>query len=84
MYADQFISHAGGPAVTNGIQIGQGQALYLGQDAKNVPAVKQFTTYVKKVNPSVGARPLHALRVGVGQPVRAGVEGGGPHPTRGA
>ena len=27
------MSHAGGPAATNGIQIGQAQALYLGQDA---------------------------------------------------
>ena len=51
-YADQFISHAGGPAATNGIQVGQVYALYLGQDAKVVPAVKQFLTYVKKVNPS--------------------------------
>ena len=83
VYADQFISHAGGPAVTNGIQIGQGQALYLGQDAKNVPAVKQFTTYVKKVNPSWTPRPLHALRVGVGQHVRAGVEGCGAAPDPG-
>jgi len=52
IYADQFIAHAGGPAATNGIQIGQAQALYLGQDAKTVPAVNQFLTYVKKVSPS--------------------------------
>ena len=29
VYADQFISHAGGPAAVNGIQIGQVFALYL-------------------------------------------------------
>ena len=52
VYADQFISHAGGPAATNGIQIGQVYALYLGQDAGKIPAVKQFDTYVKKVSPS--------------------------------
>jgi hypothetical protein len=53
VYADQFISRAGGPAATNGIQIGQVYyGLYLGEDAKKVPAVKQFDTYVKKVNPS--------------------------------
>jgi ABC-type branched-subunit amino acid transport system substrate-binding protein len=51
-YADQFISHAGGPAATNGIQIGQAQALYLGQDAKSLPADKLFIKYVKQVSPS--------------------------------
>jgi hypothetical protein len=52
IYADQFIAHAGGPAATNGIQIGQAQALYLGQDAKNLPADKLFLQYVQKVSPS--------------------------------
>lgn len=52
IYADQFVAHAGGPAATNGIQIGQGQALYLGQDAKTIPADKLFLSYVKKVSPS--------------------------------
>ena len=52
IYADQFIAHAGGPAATNGIQIGQAQALYLGQDAKNLPADKLFLQYVHKVMPS--------------------------------
>ena len=83
VYADQFISHAGGPAVTNGIQIGQGQALYLGQDAKNVPAVKQFTTYVKKVNPS-GVPDLFTLYgwASANLFVQA-LKAAGPHPTRG-
>ncbi len=52
VYADQFIKTAGGAAATNGIMIGQVQALYLGQDAKSVPAVKTFLSWVKKVNPS--------------------------------
>ncbi|MGA2307126.1 MAG: ABC transporter substrate-binding protein [Acidimicrobiales bacterium] len=52
IYADQFVAHAGGAAATNGIQIGQGQALYLGEDAKNLPADKLFLQYVKKVSPS--------------------------------
>ena len=42
IYADQFVAHAGGPAATNGIQIGQAQALYLGQDANTIPADKLF------------------------------------------
>jgi ABC-type branched-subunit amino acid transport system substrate-binding protein len=52
IYADQFVAHAGGPAATNGIQIGQGQSLYLGQDANTIPADKLFLSYVKKVSPS--------------------------------
>ncbi len=83
-YADQFISHAGGPAVTNGIQIGQVYALYLGQDAKSVPAVKQFLTYVKKVNPS-WVPDLYTLFgwASAGLFVQA-LKAAGPHPTRGA
>jgi ABC-type branched-subunit amino acid transport system substrate-binding protein len=52
VYADQFISHAGGPAATDGIMLGQGQALYLGQDQNSVPADKLFIKYVKQVNSS--------------------------------
>jgi ABC-type branched-subunit amino acid transport system substrate-binding protein len=52
IYADQFIAHAGGPAATNGIQIGQAQALYLGQDAANLPADKLFLKYTHQVNSS--------------------------------
>lgn len=52
VYADQFIKSAGGAGVVDGIWLGQGQALYLGQDAKTVPAVKTFLSWVKKANPS--------------------------------
>ena len=52
VYADQFIKTAGGAAATDGIMIGQVQALYLGQDSKSVPAVKTFLSWVKKVNPN--------------------------------
>jgi len=83
-YADQFISHAGGPAVTNGIQVGQVYALYLGQDAKTVPAVKQFLTYVKKVNPS-WVPDLYTLFgwASANLFVQA-LKAAGPNPTRGA
>jgi hypothetical protein len=52
VYADQFIAHAGGAAVTDGIQVGQAQSLYLGQDAAHLPADRAFIKYVKAVNPS--------------------------------
>ena len=83
-YADQFISHAGGPAVTNGIQVGQVYALYLGQDAKTVPAVKQFLTYVKKVNPS-WVPDLYTLFGWASADLFVqALKAAGPNPTRGA
>jgi branched-chain amino acid transport system substrate-binding protein len=83
VYADQFISHAGGPAATNGIQIGQVYALYLGQDAGKIPAVKQFDTYVKKVNSS-WTPDLYTLYgwMSAEMFVQA-LKAAGPSPTRG-
>ena len=82
VYADQFISHAGGPTATNGIQIGQVYALYLGEDADKVPAVKQFDTYVKKV-PLV-PRSLHPLGWASAEMFVQALKAAGPHPTRGS
>ncbi|HYA69554.1 MAG TPA: ABC transporter substrate-binding protein [Acidimicrobiales bacterium] len=84
VYADQFISHAGGPAVVNGIQIGQVFALYLGQDAKTIPAVKQFLTYVKKVNPQWVPDLYTLYGWGSAELFVQALKAAGPHPTRGA
>jgi ABC-type branched-subunit amino acid transport system substrate-binding protein len=83
-YADQFISHAGGPAVTNGIQIGQVYALYLGQDAKSVPAVQQFDTWVKKVNPSWVPDLYTLFGWASAELFVQALKAAGPHPKRGA
>ena len=83
VYADQFISHAGGPAATNGIQMGQVYALYLGQDAKSVPAVKQFVSYVKKVNPSWVPDLYTLFGWASAQLFVQALQAAGPHPTRG-
>ncbi len=84
VYADQFISHAGGPAVADGIQLGQSQALYLGQDAKSVPADKQFITWVKKVNPS-WVPDLYTLYGWASADLFVqALKAAGPHPTRGS
>jgi ABC-type branched-subunit amino acid transport system substrate-binding protein len=84
VYADQFISHAGGPSVADGIQIGSAQALYLGQDEKSVPADKEFISYVKKVN-SAWVPDLYTLYgwASADMFVQA-LKAAGPHPTRGA
>jgi ABC-type branched-subunit amino acid transport system substrate-binding protein len=84
VYADQFISHAGGPAATNGIQIGQVYALYLGEDASKVPAVKQFDTYVKKVNPSWVPDLYTLFGWASAEMFVQALKAAGPHPTRGA
>ena len=84
VYADQFISHAGGPAATNGIQIGQVYALYLGQDASKVPAVKQFDSYVKKVNPSWVPDLYTLYGWASAEMFVQALKAAGPHPTRGS
>ena len=84
VYADQFISHAGGPAVANGIMIGQIYPLYLGQDSATVPAVKQFLTYTKKVNSSWVPDLYTLFGWASGQLFVQALQAAGPHPTRGA
>ena len=84
VYADQFISHAGGPAVANGIMIGQVFPLYLGEDASQLPADKLFLQYIKKVNSS-WVPDLYTLFgwASANLFVQA-LQAAGPHPTRGA
>jgi ABC-type branched-subunit amino acid transport system substrate-binding protein len=84
VYADQFIAHAGGPSVTNGIQIGQVQSLYLGQDASTIPADREFLRYVKKINAS-WTPDLYTMYgwASAALFVQA-LKAAGPHPTRGA
>jgi ABC-type branched-subunit amino acid transport system substrate-binding protein len=47
-YSNQLLSLAGSAA--NGMYIEQGYALYLGQDANAVPAVKLFDKWMKKID----------------------------------
>ena len=84
IYADQFVSHAGGPAATNGIQIGQGQALYLGQDANTIPADKLFLSYVKKVSPSWTPDLFTLYGWASAALFVQALQGAGTNPTRGS
>jgi ABC-type branched-subunit amino acid transport system substrate-binding protein len=84
VYADQFIARAGGPSTTNGIQIGQIQSLYLGQDATHLPADRAFLKYVKQVSPS-WTPDLYTLYGWASAALFVQALGSaGPHPTRGA
>jgi hypothetical protein len=84
VYADQFVSHAGGPAVTNGIMIGQSFPLYLGEDASQLPADKAFLKYVKQVNPSWVPDLYTLFGWASGQLFVQALQAAGPNPTRGA
>jgi ABC-type branched-subunit amino acid transport system substrate-binding protein len=84
LYADQFISHAGGPSNVNGIVLGQGESLYLGEDANTVPADKQFIKYVKQVNPSWTPDLFTLFGWTSAQLFVQALQAAGPHPTRGA
>jgi ABC-type branched-subunit amino acid transport system substrate-binding protein len=84
VYADQFIAHSGGPAAVNGIQIGQAQALYLGQDAAKVPADKAFLSYVKKIDPSWTPDLFTLYGWASGALFVQALQAAGAHPTRGS
>jgi ABC-type branched-subunit amino acid transport system substrate-binding protein len=84
VYANQFISHAGGPSATNGIMLGQNQALYLGQDQSSVPADALFLKYVKQVNSSWVPDLYTLFGWASAQLFVQALQAAGPHPTRGA
>lgn len=84
VYADQFIAHAGGPSATNGIQIGQVQSLYLGQDAAHLPADRSFLKYVKQVNPSWTPDLYTLYGWASAELFVQALTSAGSHPTRGA
>ena len=84
VYADQFISHAGGPAVANGIMIGTGFPLYLGEDASHLPADKSFLKYTKQVSSSWVPDLYTLFGWASAQLFVQALQAAGPHPTRGA
>jgi ABC-type branched-subunit amino acid transport system substrate-binding protein len=84
VYADQFISHAGGPAVADGIYIGQVFPLYLGEDQSQLPADKLFLDYTKKVNSSWVPDLYTLFGWASAQLFVQALQAAGPHPTRGA
>jgi ABC-type branched-subunit amino acid transport system substrate-binding protein len=84
IYADQFIAKAGGAADTNGFWLGQGQALYLGQDEAHVPADKLFLKWIKKAAPTWTPDLFTLYGWASAQMFVQALKAAGPHPTRGA
>ncbi len=50
-YSDQLVPSAGGAPAVDGSYFEQGNALYLGEDAAVIPAVRTFQTWVQTVAP---------------------------------
>ena len=79
-YSSQLLSLAGSAA--NNMYIEQGYALYLGQDAKTVPAVALFDKWMKKVDSEPQLRDRVGLRLGVGELFAQALQTAGNPPTR--
>jgi len=84
IYADQFIAKAGGASAVDGDWVGQAQALYLGQDARSVPAVGQFLKWVKVVAPSWTPDLFTLYGWSSAQLFVQALQAAGKNPTRGS
>jgi ABC-type branched-subunit amino acid transport system substrate-binding protein len=83
-YSSQLVSAAGGPTAIDGSYFEQGNALYLGEDAASIPAVRTFQTWVQRTSPGFAA-DLYTLYGWTStelfvQALRAA----GSHPSRGS
>jgi hypothetical protein len=83
-YATQFIKASGGPAAADGVWIGQGASLYLGEDRAAVPAVGTFLSWVHRVAPSWDPDLFTLYGWASAQLFVQALRAAGPHPTRGA
>lgn len=82
IYADQFIKTAGGASATDGIWLGQGQSLYLGQDRSAIPAVNTFLSWVQKTHPGFTPDLFTLYGWASAQLFVQALRAAGPHPTR--
>ena len=83
IYTPDFVKQSGGAANANGIWNVQGQALYLGQDAKSTPAVKTFNTWVQKARKGFKPDLFTLYGWGSAQLFTQALKSAGKSPTRG-
>ncbi len=83
IYTPDFVSQAGGAANANGVWNVQGQSLYLGQDAKSIPAVKTFNTWVQKAHKGFKPDLFTLYGWASAQLFSQALKAAGPSPTRG-
>ena len=82
-YAQQFVAAAGGAQNVNNLWIVQGQSLYLGQDAKTVPAVGTFLKWIQKTHPGFQPDLYTLFGWASAQLFVQALQSAGPNPTRG-
>ena len=83
-YTNTLIASSGGPAAVNGAYLQQNASLYLGQDAKTLPAVTTFLKWVQVASP--GFKPdLFTLYAWLsGQLFGQALKNAGTNPSRGS
>ena len=83
-YSDQLVASAGGAPAIDGSYFEQGEALYLGEDAASLPAVRTFQTWVQRVSPGF-APDLYTLFGWLSTELfTQALRAAGPDPTRGS
>lgn len=83
VYAKQFVA-AVGPTKAQGLILSQGMALYLGEDAKIIPAVKTFNDWVKRTDPKFTPDLYTLFGWTSAQLFANALAKAGKHPTRGS
>ena len=83
IYDPHYIPAAGGASATNGTWLGQGFSLYLGQDAKAIPAVKTFNTWIQKTHPGFKPDLFTLYGWASAQLFTQALKSAGSSPTRG-
>jgi ABC-type branched-subunit amino acid transport system substrate-binding protein len=83
-YSEELVPDSGGASAIDGAYMEQGNPLYLGEDAPDIPAVSTFLTWVQKASP--GFHPdLYTLYGWLsGELFSEALQAAGPHPTRGS
>jgi ABC-type branched-subunit amino acid transport system substrate-binding protein len=89
IYDSQFVSEAGGAsavdsAATDGVWLDATQSLYLGQDARVIPAVATLDHWVQVVDPGFSTDLYTLFGWASAQLFTEALQAAGPHPTRGA
>jgi ABC-type branched-subunit amino acid transport system substrate-binding protein len=80
-YNTQTIAEAGAQAV-NGLRVIQGSSMYLGQDARSVPAVRTFLKWVKRADPSAAVNNYTLYGWSSAELFSQALESAGKNPTR--
>ncbi|HVX20643.1 MAG TPA: ABC transporter substrate-binding protein [Acidimicrobiales bacterium] len=83
-YSATLIATSGPPSATNGMYLEQNLALYLGTDAKAIPAVTLFNKWVKKETASFSPDLFTLYGWLSAQLFTQGLKNAGKNPTRGS